>query len=438
MSGLRKKPGEIERSKHTLSGSNATKLWRRLGPGFVTGAADDDPSGIATYSQAGAALGNGILWTLLLTFPLMVSIQIISARIGRVTGRGLAANIAGHCPRWLLLSIVLLLFVANTVNIAADIAAMGAAVKLMMGGPAALYAVLLGLISLVLQIYVGFEKYARVLKFLTLALFAYVVTAFMVRVNWTDVLGHTLLPRFDLDAKSLALIVAVFGTTISPYLFFWQAAQEVEEMNAVPGNKPLKDAPAQAHRNLRRIKIDTQIGMAFSNIVAFFIMVTAAATLHRHGITDIQTSAQAAEALRPLAGAAAFFLFALGIVGTGMLAVPVLAAASAYSAAEAFGWNVGLGKTLAKAPGFYSVLGVGMVLGIGLNFTALDPIKALVGSAIINGIVAVPIMAVLVFLSSRSDVMGDYVASTRLKTMGWIATGSMAAVVLGMFVTSVI
>ena len=418
--------------------SKPASLWRRLGPGFVTGAADDDPSGIATYSQAGAALGYGILWTLLLTFPLMVSIQVISARIGRVTGKGLAANIASHCPRWLLLGIVLLLFLANTVNIAADIAAMGAAVKLMIGGPAALYAVLLGLLSLALQIHVGFEKYARVLKFLTLALFAYVVTAFLIRVDWWEVLWHTLIPRFHPDAKSLALIVAVFGTTISPYLFFWQAAQEVEEMHAAAGDKPLKDAPDQARRNLRRIKIDTLVGMAFSNLVAFFIMVTAAATLHRHGMSDIQTSAQAAEALRPLAGAAAFFLFALGIVGTGMLAVPVLAAASAYSAAEAFGWKVGLGRTLATAPGFYGVLGVGMALGIGMNFTALDPIKALIGSAIINGIVAVPIMAVLVFLSSRSDVMGDCVASTRLKTMGWIATASMAVVVLGMLVTSVL
>jgi NRAMP (natural resistance-associated macrophage protein)-like metal ion transporter len=423
--------------RETTSGTSQS-LWRRLGPGFVTGAADDDPSGIATYSQAGAALGYGILWTLPLTFPLMVSIQVISARIGRVTGKGLAANIAAHCPRWLLLGIVLLLFVANTVNIAADIAAMGAAVKLMIGGPAALYAVALGLLSLALQIQVGFEKYARVLKFLTLALFAYVVTAFLVKVNWIDVLSHTLIPRFHLDAKSLALIVAVFGTTISPYLFFWQAAQEVEELHVALGDLPLKDAPAQAHRHLRRIKIDTQIGMAFSNLVAFFIMVTAAATLHRHGMSDIQTSAQAAEALRPLAGAAAFLLFALGIVGTGMLAVPVLAAASAYSAAEAFGWQVGLGRTLAKAPGFYSVLGVGMALGLGLNFTALDPIKALIGSAIVNGIVAVPIMAVLVVLSSRREVMGDCVASTRLKTMGWIATAIMAAVVLGMLVTSVI
>ncbi len=423
--------------KRETTSPKAQSLWRRLGPGFITGAADDDPSGIATYSQAGAALGYGILWTLPLTFPLMVSIQVISARIGRVTGKGLAANIASHCPRWLLLSLVLLLFVANTVNIAADIAAMGAAVKLMIGGPAALYAVLLGLISLALQLYVGFEKYARILKFLTLVLFAYVITAFLVKVDWTEVLSHTLIPRFHLDTKSLALIVAVFGTTISPYLFFWQAAQEVEEMQAVAGDKPLKDAPAQAQRHLRRIKLDTQVGMAFSNIVAFFIMVTAAATLHRHGMTNIETSAQAAEALRPLGGPAAFFLFALGIVGTGMLAVPVLAAASAYAAAEAFKWKVGLGETLAKAPGFYSVLGVGMALGIGLNFTSLDPIKALIGSAIINGIVAVPIMAVLVVLSSRPDVMGDCVASTRVKTMGWIATAAMAVVVVGMFVTSV-
>jgi Mn2+/Fe2+ NRAMP family transporter len=257
-------------------------------------------------------------------------------------------------------------------------------------------------------------------------------------VNWVDVLHHTLIPHFHPDAGSLALIVAVCGTTISPYLFFWQAAQEVEELNAAAGERPLKDDPLRAHFHLHRIRIDTQIGMAYSNIVAFFIMVTAAATLHRHGTTDIQTSAQAAEALRPLAGPAAFLLFALGILGTGLLAVPVLAAASAYAAAEAFGWKVGRGKTLAKAPGFYGVLGTGMILGIGLNFTALDPIKALIGSAIINGVVAVPIMAVLVRLASRRDVMSDCTSSRRLATMGWISTAIMAALVCGMIVTSVI
>ena len=418
-------------------GGEEPSLWRRLGPGFVTGAADDDPSGVATYSQAGAAVGYGVLWTLLLTFPLMVAIQVISARIGRVTGKGLAANMARHSPKWLLYGCVALLVVANTVNIAADIAAMGAAAHLVAGGTPLLYGLFFGLLSLFLQLYVGFERYARILKVLTISLLAYIATAFMAKADWGQVLYHTLVPHVHLNAKTLALIVAVFGTTISPYLFFWQAAQEVEELRATLHDKPLKKAPEQARRHLRRIRIDTQVGMATSNVVAFFIMVTVAATLHKHGVTDIQSSAQAAEALRPAAGKAAFWLFALGIIGTGMLAVPVLAAASAYATAEAFGWKVGLGRTLGRAPGFYGVLGLGMVVGIGLTFTALDPVKALVGSAIVNGVVAVPIMAVLMRLVSRADVMGDCVASTRVRIMGWAATLVMGLAVVGMLATSI-
>ena len=391
---------------------------------------------MATYSQAGAALGYGILWTLLLTFPLMVAIQVISARIGRVTGKGLAANMALHCPKWLLYGCVALLFGANTVNIAADIAAMGAAAHVVAGGTAQLYGLLFGLLSLFLQLYVGFERYSRFLKLLTVSLLAYVGTAFMAKAHWGEALFHTLIPHMRLDAKSLSLIVAVFGTTISPYLFFWQAAQEVELLRATLHDKPLRDAPEQARRHMRRIRIDTQVGMGASNVVAFFIMVTTAATLHRHGLTDIQSSAQAAEALRPLAGNAAFWLFALGIIGTGMLAVPVLAAASAYAAAEAFGWKVGLGRKLGRAPGFYGVLGLGMVAGIGLTFTALDPIKALIGSAIVNGVVAVPIMAVLMRLVSRPDVMGDCMPSRRLKVLGWAATSAMGLAVIGMVATA--
>lgn len=423
--------------KPAADGSEEPSFWRRLGPGFVTGAADDDPSGVATYSQAGAAVGYGILWTLLLTFPLMVAIQVISARIGRVTGKGLAANMALHSPKWLLYGCVSLLFVANTINIAADIAAMGTAAHLVAGGTPLLYGLFFGLLSLFLQLYVGFERYSRVLKVLTISLLAYVITAFMAKADWGQVLLHTVVPRVQLNAKTLALIVAVFGTTISPYLFFWQAAQEVEELHATLHDRPLKDAPEQARRHLRRIRLDTQLGMDASNLVAFFIMVTAAATLHKHGITDVQSSAQAAEALRPAAGKAAFWLFALGIIGTGMLAVPVLAAASAYATAEAFGWKVGLGRALGRAPGFYGVLGLGMVVGIGLTFTALDPIKALVGSAIVNGVVAVPIMAVLMRLVSRQDVMGDCAASPRVKIMGWAATFAMALAVVGMLATSI-
>ena len=428
--------GNSDENKPAADGGEQPSLWRRLGPGFVTGAADDDPSGVATYSQAGAAVGYGILWTLLLTFPLMVAIQVISARIGRVTGKGLAANMALHSPRWLLYGCVSLLVVANTINIAADIAAMGAAAHLVAGGTPLLYGLFFGLLSLFLQIYVGFERYARVLKLLTISLLAYVATAFMAGADWDQVLFHTLVPHLRWNAKALALVVAVFGTTISPYLFFWQAAQEVEELRATLHDKPLKHAPEQARRHLRRIRVDTQLGMGASNVVAFFIMVTVAATLHKHGITDIQSSAQAAEALRPAAGKAAFWLFALGIVGTGMLAVPVLAAASAYATAEAFGWKVGLGRSLGRAPGFYGVLGLGMAVGIALTFTALDPVKALVGSTIVNGVVAVPVMAVLMRLVSRRDVMGDCLASRRLKLTGWAATLVMALAVIGMVATS--
>ena len=311
-------------------------FWPKLRAGLITGAADDDPSGIGTYSQAGAQFGYATLWTLLFTYPLMVGIQLASARIGRVTGKGLAANIAQHYSPWLLYSIVLLLLVANTINIAADLAAMAAAIHLTIGGPSAMYVVILATLSLGLQIYVPFSRYAPLLKYLTLALFSYVATVFVIEVPWAEVLRATIVPRFSADADYILMIVAILGTTISPYLFFWQAAQEVEEQRTTPERVPLKAAPEQAPRALSRINLDTFVGMAFSNIVAFFVMVTAAATLHVQGITDIENAAQAAEALKPIAGEFAFALFAAGIVGTGMLAVPVLSASAAYAMAEAW------------------------------------------------------------------------------------------------------
>ena len=298
--------------------SKKKSLWKKLGPGLITGAADDDPSGIATYSQAGAGFGYGTLWTAFFTFPLMVGIQIVSARIGRVTGHGLAANIRKHYSPWLLYSIVVLLLIANTINIAADIGAMGAALKLLIGGSAHWYAIAFGMVSLVLQIFVPFPRYAPVLKVLTLALLAYVATVFVVKVPWSEVLYRTIMPSLSFKADYIVAVVAVFGTTISPYLFFWQASQEVEEQRAARGEEPLREAPEQARVQLRRIKIDTYIGMGFSNLVAFFIMLTAVVTLHLHGMTDIQSSAQAAEALRPLAGEFAFVLFSAGIIGTGI------------------------------------------------------------------------------------------------------------------------
>jgi len=332
--------------------SGQESFVKKLGPGLITGAADDDPSGIATYSQVGAQFGYSILWTTFLTFQLMVGIQIISARIGRVTGHGLAANIRKHYSPWILHSLVCLLLVANTINIAADIGAMAAALKLLIGGPAHLYVIAFALLSLVLQIFIPFPQYAPILKLLTLSLFAYVATVFAVEIRWGEVLHGTIMPLASFGADYVVAVVAVFGTTISPYLFFWQASQEVEEQRAAEGEEPLKEAPEQARAHLRRIKVDTYIGMGFSNLIAFFIILTAAVTLHLHGVTDIETSAQAAEALRPIAGEYAFLLFSAGIVGTGLLAVPVLAGSAAYAVAESFKWPIGLGRKLLEARGF--------------------------------------------------------------------------------------
>lgn len=422
-------------SKPATTSHKKQSLWAKLGPGLITGAADDDPSGIATYSQVGARFGYTILWTALFTFPLMVGIQTISARIGRVTGQGLAANIRRHYPPWLLYGIVLLLLIANTINIAADIGAMGAALKLLIGGPAHWYAIGFGMLSLGLQIFVSFPRYAPILKALTFALLAYVATVFVVKVPWSEVVYQTVMPSISIKADYLLAVVAVFGTTISPYLFFWQASQEVEDQRAAPGEEPLVEAPEQAPAELQRISIDTYIGMGFSNLVAFFIMLTAVVTLHLHGISDIQTSAQAAEALRPLAGDFAFVLFTAGIVGTGLLAVPILAGSAAYGIAEAFDWHIGLGLKLLQARDFYTIVIVATVLGVALNFTPVDPIKALFWSAVINGVISVPIMIVMMLIAVREDVMGEFVISRWLWVFGWLATVSMVLVVLAAFAT---
>ena len=365
----------------------------------------------------------------------MVGIQTVSARIGRVTGHGLAANIRRYYPPWLLYAIVSLLLVANTINIAADIGAMGAALKLLIGGPAHWYAIGFGLSSLLLQIFVPFPRYAPFLKALTMTLLAYVATVFVVKVPWDEVFFRTIMPSLSLKADYLIAVVAVFGTTISPYLFFWQASQEVEDQRAAPGEEPLVAAPEQAQRQLLRIKIDTYVGMGFSNLVAFFIMLTAVVTLHSDGITDIQTSAQAAQALRPLAGEFAFALFTAGIVGTGLLAVPILAGSAAYAIAESFKWRIGLGLELLEARGFYTIVTIATTLGVALNFTSIDPIKALFWSAVINGVISVPIMIVMMLIAVRVDIMGAFVISPRHTVLGWLATMSMAIVVISMVAT---
>jgi len=409
-------------------------LIKRLGPGLITGAADDDPSGIATYSQAGAQYGYGLLWSVLFTTPLMIGIQVISARIGRVTGHGLAANIREHFPRPLLISVVALLLFANTLNIAADLGAMGNALELIAGGRSEIYIVLFALVSLTLQIFVPFPRYAPLLKWLTLALLAYVGTVLVVHVSWDQLAIGALLPRLSKSGEYAAMFVAVLGTTISPYLFFWQASQEVEEQRATEGHSPLREAPEQARSHLRRIKFDTYIGMIYSNLIALCIMLTTAVTLHDAGITDIATAEQAAQALRPIAGPFAFQLFALGIIGTGLLAVPVLAGSAAYAVAESLRWPIGLGLTLAEARGFYLVLSVATLLGVAIDFSGADSIRMLVWAAMVNGVIAVPIMGVMMMLAAKPAVMGAFVISGRLKALGWLATAVMAAAVVAMVV----
>ncbi len=413
--------------------AHSASWLKKLGPGLITGAADDDPSGIATYSQAGAQFGFSMLWTVLFTYPLMAGIQVVSAKIGRVSGHGLATNIRQHYPAGLLYTIVGLLLVANTINIAADVAAMAEALKLMVGGPLHWYAVGFGGISLLLQILIPYSRYVRILKWLTLVLLAYVAIVFVVRIPWAQVVTNTLLPHLSWKPEYVTTVVAVFGTTISPYLFFWQASQEVEELQANPRARALKDAPGQASANFRRIKIDTYIGMAFSNLVAFFIIFTTAVTLHLHGVTEIQTSAQAASALRPIAGEFAFWLFSAGIIGTGMLAIPVLAGSAAYAMAGALHWRNGLELKPNQAKGFYGIIAISTLIGVGLCFTSIDPIKALFWSAVINGVISVPIMVVMMLMAARPDIMGRFVITFRLKVLGWVCTAVMAMAVSAMF-----
>lgn len=412
------------------------EFWlKKLGPGLIAGAADDDPSGIATYSQAGAQFGFGMLWSMIFTYPLMVGIQMISARIGWVTCEGLATNMRQHYSKGLLFSIVGLLLIANTVNIAADISAMSAALQLIIKGQDHFYAILIGLLSLWLQVFIPYSRYVHFLKWLTLALLAYVATVFVVKVPWLSVIAHIISPDIIWRPDYITTLVAVFGTTISPYLFFWQASQEVEEQKACSQNELLAEGPAYVQSNLLRIKIDTFIGMGFSNIVAFFVMLTTAVTLHVHGITTIQTSADAASALRPLAGEFAFILFSMGIVGTGLLAIPILAGSAAYALAETFKWKSGLELKFSEAKEFYSTIIIVTVVGIILGYTPIDPIQALYWSAVINGVIAVPIMIVMMLMGSSRKIMGPLIIRGRLKAVGWLCSGVMVVAVGAMFLS---
>ena len=405
----------------------------RIGPGLITGVADDDPSGIATYSQAGAQFGLNMLWTMPLAFPLMAAVQSMCARIGRVTGKGLAANIKTTFPPIVLQGVVLLLLVANTLNIAADVAAMGEVAELITGCNRHIMTAVFVFGTLILQVFVPYHRYVNFLKWLTISLLAYAAVLFTVQVPWPEVIQRTVWPRFTLDSDAAAVIVGVFGTTISPYLFFWQASEEVEDMRSKPGAVSLVSNESPAGEELRRIRWDTWSGMFYSNVTAYFIILATAVTLHVSGITDINTAAQAASALRPLAGDFAFLLFAVGILGVGLIGVPVLAGSGAYALSEAMGWNSGLENKANDAHGFYGIIIVSVLLGLVIQYTPISPMKALFWSAVINGVIAVPLMAVIILLASKKSVMGHFTASWPIIILGWVAVTVMGAAALGMF-----
>ena len=410
-------------------------IWRILGPGLITGASDDDPSGIGSFSQIGAQFGFSLSWVLLFSFPLMAAIQEISARIGRVSGRGIAGNIRRFYSPALLFPVVALLVIANVINIGADLGAMGDALALLIGGPRFLYIAGFGALCVALEIFVQYGHYVAYLKWTTIALLAYVATAFVVHMPWGEVFHATFIPSLQFDTPYIVAIVAALGTTISPYLLFWQSSQEAEDERVDPHAHPLRHAPEQAVAELRRIRLDTCVGMFISNLISWFILITVAATLHAHGVTNVDSSAQAAQALLPIAGPLAYGLFALGIIGTGMLAVPVLAGSAAYALGEAMGWQVGLAQKARRAPAFYGAIAFATVIGAAMNFSPIDPIKALFWSAVLNGVVAVPMMVITMIMARSPRVMGPFVLSLPLTLMGWLATLVMAVVVAGLFAT---
>ena len=406
----------------------------RLGPGLITGAADDDPSGIGTHSQIGAQFGYGLSWTFLFSFPLMVAIQEVAAQIGRVTGAGIARNLRRHYPRPLLVLMVGLLLVANIVNLGADLAAMGAAVGLLIGGPLWLYTLLFGAFCVIVEIWLSYERYASVLKWATLSLFAYVAVVIVAHVPWGEALTSLVVPRIEYTGAYATAVVAILGTTISPYLFFWQASQEIEEQKRHKA-KPLCITPKDAGPELKRIRIDTLTGMAFSSIVSLAIVFATAATLHANGVRDIETSAQAAEALRPIAGNFAFALFALGIIGTGLLAVPVLAGSAAYAVTEMFGIASSLDAKPTKARLFYGTIAVTTMLGVSLQYVGIDPARALYWAAVVNGVLAAPLMVMMMLIVRNPRAMGRLTLGPRATITGWFATLVMAGATIIFFAT---
>lgn len=441
MPGETSKSGDSRESPAMVATNTKRRLKLavgRLGPGLITGAADDDPSGIATYSQAGAQYGLNMLWTSAVNFPLALAVQLICARVGRVTGKGLTANLRQIFPGWAVALLVASLFVANTVNIGADLAAIGAAAQLVLGFGQLAFTIAAAVISTVLQLFVPYHLYVRYLKWLTLVLLAYVAVVFAVQVDWVEVLVRTALPKIDISVSWLTVVVAVFGTTISPYLFYWQSSEEVEDMHLKGRAELTKTDPSAARRELKRIRADTVTGMAFAHLVFFFIVLTTAVTLNRAGVTNIETSAQAAEALRPIAGQFAFLLFSLGIVGTGFLSIPVLAGSTAYAAAELMQWNEGLEKPVPDAKGFYAVIALSMLIALGVIFSPLSPIKALFWTAVLNGVISVPILGATMILASRKTEMGDFVAPFWERFFGWAATLLMGVMAVAMIVLALI
>ena len=406
-----------------------TVIYRKLGPGFITGASDDDPSGIATYSQTGAQFGYGQLWTAPFSFPFMAAIQETVGRIGLITGRGLAAIIKDHYSKKVLFTSVALLFIANIINIGADLGAMASAAQMMLGRSFVGWLFAITIFTLALEIFFSYKVYARFLKYLTLSLLAYLIAAFLVKQDWSSVLYNTAIPRITFSKDYLFNIVAVLGTTISPYLFFWQASEEVEE-EIVSHKLALtgRSKPKISVQDIKYMRVDTIVGMFFSNLIMFFIILTAAATLGAHGITEVNTAAEAADALRPLAGNLTFLLFSVGIIGTGLLAVPILAGSASYAVSEALGWNAGFYRRLVQAHGFYAVIALAMLAGLLVNFLSIPPFKMLYYTAVLNGLIAPILLALIMLISNRSDIMGRYVNSRLSNVLGWTATGFMTVV----------
>jgi NRAMP (natural resistance-associated macrophage protein)-like metal ion transporter len=429
--------GAIEDEDPEAAGSvvvpSKARFFKFLGPGLITGASDDDPSGIATYSQAGAQFGYSLGWTMVYSLPLMIAVQIISARIGRTTGQGLAGILRLYYPNWLLQGAVGLLLIANTINLGADLGAMADALNLLLPGPSWLYVMGFGGLCIAIQVVFTYARYVSILKWLSLSLFAYVATLAVVHIDWRSVAFQSLVPHIIWDEQFLPTVVAVFGTTISPYLFFWQSSEEAEDVRHYPDREKLLSAPRQGKNALQRIELDTMVGMSFSNMIAISIMMTAAGTFYVNGVHDIQSSAQAAKALEPLAGHFAALLFTLGILGTGLLAVPVLAGSAAYAVGEAMRWPVGFGRQVQEAKAFYATVVLATLVGMIINFSAINPIKALFWSAVLNGIVAVPIMIIMMLMASRYDILGRFAIKGWLKILGWIATALMIVCVAAMF-----